>query len=115
MKSMMGAFQWKPKDLKENVEREDNVHKAKIVGWSALMFVVASSYDWFFQNVTYRAMQHQWKAAAGSLNFNDKIDPYSSDVWRAKNLHDFLDAKDSKDLKYISADWKVSSDVNGNL
>ena len=77
------------------------------------MFVVASGYDWFFQNVTYRAMQHQWKAAAGTVSFNDKIDKYSNDVWKAKNLHDFLDAKDSKDLKYISADWKVSSDANG--
>ena len=61
----MNAFQWKPKNLRENVEREGNVHKARIVGWSALMFVVASGYDWFFQNVTYRAMQYQWAALAG--------------------------------------------------
>ena len=114
MKSMMGQFQWKPKNLRENVESESNVHKARIVGWSALMFVVASSYDWFFQNVTYRAMQHQWKALAGTNTFNDKINKYSAGVWNAKNLADFLDAKDNKDLKYIDQSWKVS-DNNGQL
>ena len=106
MKGMMGAFQWKPKNLRDNVENEDNIHKARIVGWSALMFVVASSYDWYFQNVTYRAMQYQWKAMAGNVDgteykFNDKINKYSAEVWNAKNLHDFIDSKDDKDLKYL--------------
>ena len=110
----MSAFQWKPKDLRENVERESNVHKARIVGWSAAMFLVASSYDWVFQNITYRAMQMQWQVMAGTLELNDKIDKYSNTVWQLKNLADFYDDKDEKDLKYITMDWKVS-DNNGNL
>jgi hypothetical protein len=77
------------------------------------MFVIASAYDYFFQNVTYRAMQHQWAAYAGSLTFNDKIDKYSSNVWEAKNLADFIDAKDNKDLKYLDQNWAVTYQNGG--
>lgn len=51
---------------------------------------------------------------AGTKDFNDKIDKYSASVWRAKNLADFLDAKDDKDLKYIDQNWAVT-DNNGQL
>ena len=45
MVAIFKSLKWKPKDLKENVETESNYHKAKIVGWSVLMFLVALSFD----------------------------------------------------------------------
>ena len=51
---------------------------------------------------------------AGTLDLNDKIDKFSNNVWNLKNVADFYDAKDEKDLKYITMDWKVT-DNNGLL
>ena len=57
MKGFFNAIQWTPKNLKQNVETESFYHKARIVGWSILAFIIALSFDIVFQSVTYRAQQ----------------------------------------------------------
>ena len=80
--SMCKKLQWKPKDLKKNVEEESMKHKARIVGWSVIMFLIAAGYDNFCQMMTYRAMMMQMNSLGGNkvidnvIN-NDFVDEHS--------------------------------------
>ena len=82
--NILKSLQWKPRDLKANVEEESWSHKAKIVGWSCLMFAVADGYNYAMQSVTYRANQLQAKVFAGDKELNSFIDVYHEDYWHAK-------------------------------
>ena len=112
-------IKFKPADLRSNVADECYTQKAKIAGFSALMFVVAGTYNGFYQNLIWRSMQHQELAMAGGLSFNT----YQSNDDRAQ-FEDKIqlavwEAKDVSELKRISvggsdrdSDWKTQS-ING--
>lgn len=55
MKKFFSRFVFRPKDLKENVEQEGNVHKAKIICFSVAMGAVASGYQYYYDNLQYRS------------------------------------------------------------
>ena len=104
MKRFFQSFQWKPRDLRDLCDKhEDNAAKARIVGWACIGFAVASGYDWYFNNLTYRSQQFQGKVLAGDLTLPNLIDKHSDIYWDALNTYDFLDEKDFKDVKYIDA------------
>ena len=75
---MCKNLQWKPKDLKRNVEEESMKHKARIVGWSVLMFLIAGGFDQFCQMLTYRAAMMQNNAFGTRIGNNDFVDEYSN-------------------------------------
>ena len=81
-------------------------HKARIVGWSVLMFLIAGAYDQFCQMLTYRASMMQNNAYGGRLGNNKFVDEYSDEMWQAKNVRDMLDAVSTRDLAYIRQSWK---------
>ena len=105
--SMCKKLQWKPQDLKSNVENESMKHKARIVGWSVIMFLIASGYNNFCQMLTYRAVMMQMHSLGGDTNIpnNDFVDEHSNEMWLAKNVRDMLDAVDTRDLAYIRQSW----------
>ena len=107
--SMCKKLQWKPKDLKKNVEEESMKHKARIVGWSVIMFLIASGYNNFCQMLTYRANMMQMNSLGDNLKSvksNDYINEHSNEMWQAKNVRDMLDAVSTRDLAYIRNSWK---------
>lgn len=61
----MGKLQLTPSGIAENVKKESNCEKAKVVGWSAFMTLVAGSYLALFEDLTLRANQAQNKLLAG--------------------------------------------------
>jgi hypothetical protein len=65
---------FRPKDLRDSVDREDRVHKAKVICFSVAMGVLAGAYQGFFDGLTYRSAQMQGKAMAGKLAFLDYKD-----------------------------------------
>ena len=71
MKKFFSRFVFRPKDLKENVAEEGNVHKAKIICFSVAMGLVAAGYQSYYDNLSYRSAQFQGKAMAGKLAFLD--------------------------------------------
>ena len=111
MKKFFSRFVFRPKDLKENVEQEGNVHKAKIICFSVAMGLVAAGYQSYYDNLTYRSTQFQGKAYAGQKAFLDYTD-YDSGamLWKLKNDMDVLEDKDFKDLVYLgNTRWKSTS------
>ena len=68
---MQMKMSYKPADIKDCCENESMGHKVKIVGFSLLMFGIATSYQGFFDNLVYRAGIFQQRALAGQENFTD--------------------------------------------
>ena len=100
MKAFFSRFVFRPKDLKDNVEREGKVHKAKVICFSVAMGAMAAGYQSFFDNLTYRSAQMQGMALAGKKdyefrNFRDFNDP-DNGLWNYKNQLDVLDELDLK-------------------
>ena len=55
MKKFFSRFVFRPKDLKENVEQEGNVHKAKIICFSLTMGLTAAIYQTYYDGLQYRS------------------------------------------------------------
>jgi len=53
--SCIKNLQFSPRELSSNVKRESACHKAKVVGWSAFLVMVAGSYLVTFSDLTSRA------------------------------------------------------------
>lgn len=103
MKKFFSRFVFRPKDLRENVEQEGNVHKAKIICFSLAMGLVAAGYQTYYDGLQYRSAQYQGKAYAGEVAFMD-YDEYGiiNNLWKLKNDLDVLEDKDFKDLVYLT-------------
>ena len=110
----------KPADIKDCCENESMGHKVKIVGFSLLMFGIATSYSAFFDNLVYRSGIFQQRALAREENFTDfrnKYDPYTLrtldstyfqpssswiDAWEAKH---YAENYEEKTLTWSEARW----------
>lgn len=53
--SCIKNLKFSPRELSSNVERESTCHKAKVVGWSAFLVMVAGSYLVTFSDLTARS------------------------------------------------------------
>jgi len=125
MKSMMSKMFFSPKELKNSIENEPMMHKARIIVASVAMSVIATSYGQFFNSVVFRSGQMQAEALAGKRGFVDFVpwvtqpfentsssehpfdietDKYQR-TWDLKNQLSLLKEKDLKDLKHIQKDW----------
>lgn len=76
---------FKPRDIGNNIEKESQCHKIKVVGWSTFMLFVAGSYMSYFSGLTERADQMQNQALAGQLPWNE-YEPFSSDALMIKKI-----------------------------
>jgi hypothetical protein len=74
------------------------------------MGMVASGYQYYYDNLSYRSAQFQGKAMAGEdgFDFLDYEDYGSGQkLWALKNTMDVLDEKELKDLVYLhKPEWK---------
>ena len=103
MKKFFSRFVFRPKDLKENVEQEGKVHKAKIICFSVAMGLVAAGYQTYYDGLQYRSAQYQGKAYAGEVAFLNYEDYDSgAKLWKLKNDLDVIEDKDFKDLVYLT-------------
>lgn len=59
MKGMMQRFSFKPRDLKVLQEGEDTCAKARVMGFSALMFAISAGIFSVYSDVYYRSQQLQ--------------------------------------------------------
>lgn len=99
----MADLQFKPRGLKQNCESETKYHKARIIGFSALMGSIALTYQTYLQNVVYRSQQFQDQVMAGQKSLQQGAwDRYGLYVWEMKNTLSVLESKSWKELKYIS-------------
>ena len=103
MKNFFKRFAFRPRELKDNVEKEDKVHKAKIICFSVAMGLVAAGYQTYYDGLQYRSAQYQGKAYAGEVAFLNYEDYDSgAKLWKLKNDLDVIEDKDFKDLVYLT-------------
>ena len=111
-KDMMDRMRFKPRELKQLVEKESWKSKVRIIGFAFLTGAIAGSISQYYDYLGYRIQQYQDRAMAGQETWAEYRDPISSDTWAMKNELSVLEGKDFKDLKYITAGWD-SKKVDG--
>ena len=99
----MGKMTFKPKDIMSAVKDEPNEHKYRIFVYAALMLGVSTTYQLYFDGVSYRAGVMQREALAGERSFLDFKNKNSRDIWSMRKTLAVLDDKSLKDIKYINS------------
>ena len=91
----------KPKEIMAAVEDEPNTHKFRLGVYAFVMIGISTTYQAFFDNLSFRAGIMQNEALAGYREFTDYIDPNSEDVWELRKTNQVLRTKEFKDIKYL--------------
>lgn len=74
---LLKKLQLRPSQICENIKIESKCQKAKVVGWSAFMTVVAGSYLSYYSDLIFRADQMQNQALGGKLPWNEYKPTYA--------------------------------------
>jgi len=101
MKEGMSKMSFKPKDIKMCVKDEPKEHKYRLCVYAALMIGISTTYQAYFDSISYRAGIMQQEALAGMRAFADYKDPLDRDVWKARKTLAVLQDKPLKDIKYL--------------
>ena len=83
------------------VDEEPNSHKFRLCTYAVLMIGISTTYQAFFDNISFRAGQLQNIALAGDAEFIDYIDPLERWVWSLRKDLAVLEKLSAKDLKYL--------------
>ena len=102
MKEGMSKMSFKPKDIKMCVQDEPKEHKYRLCVYAALMIGISTTYQAYFDSISYRAGIMQQEALAGMRSFQDSKDPLDRDIWAMRKTLAVLDDKPLKDIKYLS-------------
>ena len=102
----------KPRDIKQAIQEEKWYDKTRIAGVALVMGAIASTYQGYFDDLSYRSGQMQAAALSGQKTWIDYFEKSKLVTWVDRQNRDVWSTKSFKELKQIEQDWKTMSYEN---